>query len=123
MSTRIYRSLQDPMRHDPSFDERWRGPDKGLIQCWEVGRQRSLADPELAERARRGELPILHWKGGARRQLKMTQKYGSLNYLAMWQGLRGEDLDINVSEETSLVCSRTGMRVIFTADATKYAKT
>jgi hypothetical protein len=34
--------------------------------------------------------------------------------------LRGEDLDIDLSDEPELVCSRTGMRVIFTGDVKRY---
>ena len=48
------------------------------------------------------------------------EKYGSLKYLAQWQGLRGEDLNIDLSEERSLTCSRTKMVVTFTPDRTKY---
>ena len=122
MSNRVYRSLQTPMREEPSFDERWRGPDMGLITCWEVGRKRSTEDPELAERAKNGELPVLGWKGGVEKKIKKKEKYGCLNYLAEWQGLRDEDLDIDLSEEIEIVCSKTGMKVIYTGDATKYAK-
>ena len=122
MSNRIYRSLQEPIREDPSFDERWRGPDNGLITCWEVGRTKSIDDPELVERAKNGELPVIGWKGGVEKKIKKKEKYGSLNYLAQWQGLRGEDLDIDPSEKIEMVCSKTGMKVIYTGDATKYAE-
>ncbi|HHT9106896.1 MAG TPA: hypothetical protein ACFYD7_13650 [Candidatus Wujingus californicus] len=121
MSNRIYRSCKEPIREDPSFDERLRGPDKGLINAWEVGRARSKDNPELAERAKNGELPNLGWKGGAEKKIKKKVKYGCLNYLAEWQGLRGEDLDIELSEERKIICSKTGMKVIYTGDATKYA--
>jgi len=122
MSNRIYRSYQEPIREDPSFDERWRGPDKGLITCWEVGRERSKDNPELVERVKNGELPNLGWKGGVEKNIKNKVKYGCLNYLAEWQGLRGEDLDIELNEEREMTCSKTGMKVIYTGDATKYAK-
>jgi hypothetical protein len=122
MSNRIYRSCQEPIRKDPSFAERWRGPDKGLITCWEVGRERSKDSPELAERVKNGELPNLGWKGGVGDKIKKKVKYGCLNYLAEWQGLRGEDLDIDLTEEREIICSKTGMKVIYTGDATKYAK-
>ena len=52
----------------------------------------------------------------------MLQKYGTLFYLAMWQGLRGEDLDIDLSEEIALNCTATGMTVVFTNDPSKYAE-
>jgi len=122
MSERIYRSIQEPIRENLSWDERWRGPDKGLIQCWELGRKRSMESPELTECVKKGELPALGWKGGVEKKIKKKEKYGCLNYLAEWQGLRGEDLDIDLFEEREIVCSKTGMKVIYTGDATKYAK-
>lgn len=122
MSTRIYRSCREPIRENLSFDERWRGPDNGLITCWEVGRTKSIESPQLAEKARKGELPLLEWKGGVGKKLQKAEKYGCLNYLAVWQGLRGEDLDIDLSKETAITCSRTGMRVVYTCDATKYSE-
>ena len=63
---------------------------------------------------------MLGWKGGVSRSLKKNEKFGSLKYLAQWQGLRGEDLDIDLGEERSLTCSRTKMRVTFTPDRAKY---
>jgi len=48
------------------------------------------------------------------------KKHGTLFYLAQWQGLRGDDLDIDLSEETELVCSKIGMKVIYTGDIKKY---
>jgi hypothetical protein len=62
----------------------------------------------------------LGWKGGVSRSLKKLEKYGSLKYLAQWQGLRGEDLDVDLSEERTLTCSRTRMVVTFTPDQAKY---
>ena len=111
-----------PIRDNPSFDERWNGPDMGLITCWEIGRNRSAKDPELVNRAKNGELPVLGWKGGVAKKIKKKGKYGCLNYLAEWQGLRGEDLDIDLSEEIEIVCSKTGMKVRFTGDVAKYAE-
>ena len=122
MNNRIYRSIQEPIRENPSFDERWRGPDNGLITCWEVGRTKSFKTPELAKRAKNGELPVLGWKGGVGKKIQKKIKYGSLNYLAQWQGLRGEDLDIDLTKEIEMVCSKTEMSVIYTADATKFAE-
>ncbi len=119
MNQRIHRSYNEPKREGFSFDERWRGPDKGLITCWEVGRELGKKRPELAERARNGELPVLGWKGGIEKKIK-KEKYGTLFYVAQWQGLRGEDLNIDLSEEIELICSRTGMKVIYTTDAEKY---
>ena len=124
MSKRIYRSCREPIRENPSFHERWRGPDNGLIKCWEVGRRRrrSIESPELAEKAKNGELPLLGWKGGVEKKTQKKEKYCCLNYLAEWQGLRGEDLDIDLTEEREIVCSKTGMKVIYTGDATKYSE-
>ncbi len=120
MSQRIIRSYEEPDRENLSWNERWRGHDKGLITCWEVGRKLSKKEPELAKQAINGELPILVWKGGIAKKLK-TKKYGTLKYLAVWQGLRGDDLDIILSQEIERVCSRTGMKVIYTDDIKKYA--
>lgn len=40
----------------------------------------------------------------------------------MWQGLRGEDLNIDPTEEVVLKCTMTGMAVVFTGDMAKYAE-
>jgi hypothetical protein len=119
MSNHIFRSINEPIRENPSFEERLRGPDKGLIIAWEVGRNKRIEEVELAETAERGELPKLGYKGGIDKKIQLQEKYGSLNYLAQWQGLRGEDLDIDLSEEKKIICSRTGIKVIFTADLSK----
>lgn len=65
-------------------------------------------------------MPVLGWKGGVSRSLKKLEKYGSLKYLAQWQGLRGEDLDVDLNQERALTYSRTGMVVTFTPDRAKY---
>ncbi len=120
MKQRVFRSRGKPRRIGLSWDELWKGPDTGLITCWEVGRAIARKEPELAERARNGELPVLGWKGGIEKTLKTKEKYGTLYYLAQWQGLRGDDLDIDLLEETDIECSRTGMKVVFTGDSEKY---
>ena len=80
-------------------------------------------EPEIAGRAKRGELPILGWKGGVDKRLKSKKfKFGTFFYLAQWHGLRGEDLDIDTSIEKTIVCSRTGMAVVFTDDRAKTSK-
>jgi len=78
----------------------------------------------LASQAIDGQLVVLPWKGGIERELKnkKTKKFGTLLYLAMWQGLRGEDLDIDLNEEPALTCSKTNMTVICTNDQEKYAE-
>jgi Zn ribbon nucleic-acid-binding protein len=120
MSKRVFRSQAEPDRHGLSWKERWKGDDAGLIECWECGRRLREKDPELAKRAQDGELPVLGWKGGVEKQLKSKKKYGTFNYLAQWQGLRGDDLDIDPSQEVSLTCSKTAITVIYTEDITKY---
>lgn len=121
MSKRIYRSCQEPKREGLSWEEHWEGDDRGLITCWEIGREMRVKEPELAMQAEAGALPVLCWKGGIERKIAQSKKYGTLQYLAQWQGLRGEDLDIDLSEERELICSNTGMKVIFTGDVSKYA--
>lgn len=119
MSRRIYRSIQEPVREGLSTEELWHGDDRGIMVCWEVGRRLDKTEPELAQRAKDGELPVLGWKGGVEKKIK-GEKYGTLKYLALWQGLRNEDLDIDRSQETALTCSKTGMKVTYTSDAKKY---
>lgn len=115
MATHLHRSIDLPIRKGLSWDELWRGPDRGLIWCWERGRQKRVEEPELAARADKGELVVLAWKGGVTEKLKIEKKPGTLNYLATWQGLRGEDLDIALEEERLIVCSKTGQTVAFSA--------
>lgn len=122
MSTFIFRSICEPIRDNLSFQERWREQDRGLIVCWEIGRQLSIESPDLAIRAKNGELPILVWKGGVDRLILKKEKFGSLNYLAQWQGLRGEDLNIDLTAEVEIICVRTGVKVIFTGDHDKYSE-
>lgn len=115
MATRLYRSIEHPIREGLNGEELWRGSDRGLIWCWERGRQMRVKEPELAAQADRGELVMLAWKGGVEKKLKIETKPGTLNYLATWQGLRGEDLDILLEEERMIFCSRTGQTVVFSA--------
>ncbi|MGB2833934.1 MAG: hypothetical protein WBC07_13380 [Methylotenera sp.] len=91
----------------------WRDSDNGLIVSWERGRDKALEDPELAQKCLNGELPTLAWKGGVDKPIK-GKKYGSLFYLATWQGLRGEDLNVDLDLEVTLTCSKTNVQVIFT---------
>ncbi|WP_409317007.1 hypothetical protein [Pseudomonas sp. KCJK9016] len=120
MSQRIHRPIDSPLRSGLTRNELWEAADKGLIKCWEIGRQRADRFPDLARRCRADELPVLGWKGGVSRSLKKNEKYGSLKYLAQWQGLRGEDLDIDLGAERVMTCSRTKMVVTFTPDRSKY---
>ena len=59
------------------------------------GVDKARETPLLSEQALRGELPPLAWKGGADKPIKAGKRVGSLHYLATWQGLRGEPLDID----------------------------
>ena len=113
MAARLRRSINEPIRQGLSWDETWRGTDNGLIFCWERGRQERLERPEDAARADRGELVGLDWKGGVRKKLKIEKARGTLSYLATWQGLRGEDLDIDREGERVIVCSRFNQAVVF----------
>ena len=122
MNNRVFRSISENIRVNPSFDERWNGEDKGLITCWEVGRNKRKSGHILVEKVENNELPALGWKGGVDKKLKKNQKFGSLNYLAQWQGLRGEDLDISLSDEVTMHCSKSGMIITYTPDSTKYSE-
>lgn len=119
---RILRSITEPIRKGGTWHERWEAEDGGLIACWERGREKSLEDPSLAAQAAAGQLVVLPWKGGVEKAIKKTQKFGTLFYLAMWQGIRGEDLDVDTGEEILLSCATTGMAVIFTGDIAKCAE-
>lgn len=118
----MYRSITEPIRREPSFDERWGTLDLGLTTSWERGREKSVEEPQLAALAVAGQLPVLPWKGGVEKAIQKKIKYGALNYLAMWQGLRGEDLNIDVENETALTCTATGMTVVFTNDPAKFSE-
>jgi hypothetical protein len=119
---KLSRSIAQPIRKPGTFEERWGSEEAGLITCWERGREIRIADPSIAAKADEGQLVVLPWKGGVEKALKSksTKKFGTLYYLAMWQGLRAEDLSIDTGEEVVLKCSVTGQDVIFTDDADKY---
>lgn len=119
---KVHRSITEHIREGGTWDERWNAEDNGLIACWERGRAKRLEDPSLAAQAAAGQLVVLPWKGGVEKAIKKKQKFGSLYYLAMWQGLRGEDLDIDPNDEIALNCATTGMTVVFTSDSAKYAE-
>lgn len=116
---KIYRKYSEPLRQDLSWEETWRREDRGLIKSYEVGKMLALKQPELAEKAKRGELPTLGYKGGSDINLKLKKKLGALNYLAQWQALRGEDLSIDTDEEIVLTCAKTKIEVTFTWDMEK----
>lgn len=115
MATRWYRSIDEPIREGLSWSETWEGPDRGLIWCWERGRQERIERPYDAALANKGVLIGLDWKGGVEKKLAVEKKQGTLRYLATWQGLRGEDLGIDLEAERVIVCTRTGQAVVFSA--------
>lgn len=120
MGKRIWKPKDTPGRQGLSWHERWSAEDRGVIAAWEVGRELREKGSPLAAMAARGELPVLPWKGGVAQRIKKQRKYGTLCYLAEWQGLRGDDLDIDLDEEVELTCAKTGMTVIYTPDREKY---
>lgn len=116
----VQRKINEPFRTELEHREMWSSSDLGLIMCWEVGRKRAEEKPGLAAQCKNGELPVLGWKGGVSRQLLKLEKFGSLKYLAQWQGLRGEDLNVDLAKERVLTCTKTKMTVTFTPDQAKY---
>lgn len=117
---RIRCSIKAPPSQGHSWDERWEGPDRGMICAWLTGIERAKSkresEQELVKRALAGELPVLPWKGGVERSLVSKTKLGSHLYVATWRGLRGEDLDIDDERDLRLTCSRTSVTVTFTSD-------
>jgi hypothetical protein len=77
MSKDLHRSIRQPIRKGLSWSEMWEGEDKGLIGCWERGRQKRVNDPKLAARAENGELVVLVWKGGVDKKPKTKRKMGT----------------------------------------------
>jgi len=120
---RIHRSIVKPIRTGLTIEERWLGSDRGVIAAWERGREMydELRCDGLVERVRAGQLAVLPWKGGVERALKGKQKFGTMRYLAMWQGLRGEDLDVDLECDRRLTCTATQVEVTFTNDPAKFA--
>jgi hypothetical protein len=116
---RIKASIANPPLARVDWHARWEGSDRGLITCWLRGIEKSRESPELSERAKRGELPVLAWKGGVKAAIKSTTKIGAFNYLATWQGLRGEDLDIDLDSEITITCSVHKVPVTFTNNIAK----
>lgn len=116
----IRRAADAPSREGLSWVERWEAADDGLIATWEAGRQLAARRPDLAVAAKAGELVELPWKGGLTRALEPgARKFGSLLYVAMWHGLRGEALDMDTETDLQLTCTRFGTSVTFTAAGTR----
>lgn len=116
------RTISDPSYTAQNWHAQWNGADNDLYMCWERGVAKAKENPLLAEAASRNELVPLPWKGGIEKVTKQIKRYGTFYYLATWQGLRGEPLDIDTSLETPITCAKTGMTVYFTADLRKYAQ-
>ena len=116
----INRSIVEPVRLNPNWEERQGDFTQGLITSWERGREKSIEEPALASRALNGELVVLPWRGGVEKEIQKKLKFGAFNYLAMWQGLRSEDLNIDVEDEPELTCTATKMTVVFTTDLAKF---
>ena len=119
----IHQAISNPPTPSEDWHERWEGPDQGLISSWLRGIEKGQENPDLAARAKAGELPILAWKGGIEKPIKAKTKVGAMTYLATWQGLRGEDLNIDLDVEVSIICSRTGVPVLFTNQVHKLLQT
>lgn len=116
---RLFVPAGSPIRQGLTQEQRWSGQDRGLIWCWEMGRTMAVDHPEVASKAKMGHLIPLIWKGGCDRKLK-GEKYGSMSYLAMWMGLRGDHLDLDLSVERPVTCVQTGTVVVFTSDSSKF---
>ena len=119
---KIFKAFSEPDRKNLTWEETWHNEDRGLIKNYEVGRALAKSNPDLTEKAKKGELPLLGYKGGVEKDLKKKEKIGALNYLAKWQALRGEDLNIDLDEEVVITCTRTNVRVTFTMDMEKLKK-
>lgn len=118
---KIHHSIDDRPVLGDRWEDLWQGADQGLLCSWVRGIEKAEQDPSLAEAARRGELPVLAWKGGGP-AIKAGKRLGALHYLATWQGLRGEDLDVDTKAGAVVTCSLTGMVVTFTSDLGALAK-
>lgn len=73
MTTRIQQDISTPLRPALSWSDTWESGDKGLIKCWEVGRELATKRPDLEQACLNNELPTLGWKGGLSRSLKNSK--------------------------------------------------
>lgn len=107
MTTHVTRSITTPIRNGlKTVADIWDGRDKGLIFCWEQGREEAARKPDLADRAGRGELVAVGRAESRDAEDHGIWKRGSLQYLAWWQGLRGEDLNVSFVEEIEILCPK-----------------
>lgn len=116
---RIIHSFNSPPQFQERFEDRINGPDGGIINAWLAGIKHRSDNSPWYKAAEAGELPILPYRGGVEKKIKKNLKIGVLHYLAMWQGLRGEDLDINTTDEPILTCSKFGVSVQYTLNLSK----
>lgn len=84
------------------FHIRVAGPDQGLILAWHVGRQMGRDDPSLKLECQMGRFP------------PKLYKVGTLEYLAQWQGIRGDILHIDTERTIDMLDAGTGAKVVFT---------
>ena len=49
MSQHVQRTIDSPLRSGLTRTQLWEAADKGLIKCWEIGRQRAARFPDLAQ--------------------------------------------------------------------------
>ena len=113
----LHHAFANPPPMALDYAERMQGPDQGVINAWLAGIAMRRDPPSEQQRsALAGALPPLPYRGGVERKLKIKQKIGALHYLAMWQGLRGDDLHIDIDTEPELVCTKTGVLVYITLD-------
>lgn len=115
----VQRSEPAPGHDGLPWDERWGTLERSLLTCWEVGRALATERPADASKARLGVLVGLPWKGGD--NAKNRVRWAPLQYLAAWQGLRGESLAIDTAAVVVVRCSETSARVKFTAHAARWS--
>lgn len=58
----ITRSISEPIRRGLNFAQRWDGPDRGLVSCWEAGRE--SAGTETPNPWRPGTSNAIAWRQG-----------------------------------------------------------
>lgn len=104
----ITRSVNEPMREGLTVSQDFDGLDGGLICCWDQGRRMARLGHEFVKQAQEDELPQLD-----------TWRRGTLYYLAVWQGLRGDDLDIDLDAEFTKQCSLTKREWLFSGHREK----
>jgi len=125
---KIYRSINEPIRENRSYEERNSSVKASLESAWEAGRKNRESFTKLIPFLKQGGLPKLSFKGGHNmppykndEPPKYQFKHGHYNYLAQRQGILGEDLNIEVfeDEEQEMICKISTKKTIFTFDILK----